>query len=193
MLTRILCLFTIAISGFAQTGTYAVVSGSPATSVLFESDAPLEKVVGKTQTVTGIIEPVVATGSGSGRAEIHVDMQSLKTGIELRDRHMRENRLETAKFPEAVFVLTRLDIPGGALSDGVRTAVSVTGNLTLHGVTKEISPETYLTLLDGGARMRVESKFAMQMKDYGMTLPQFLVMRLSDEQRISVDLMTTRQ
>ncbi|MBI5058862.1 YceI family protein [candidate division KSB1 bacterium] len=192
MHNTIFILLLLAATGIAQTGSYTIISGSPLTFVQFESEAPLENVIGRTQTVTGIIEPVVATGDGSGRAEIHVDLLSLKTGIELRDRHMRENHLETDQYPEATFTLTRLEIPGGTLPDGIRTAVSVVGNLTLHGVTREIEPESFLTMLDGGARMRVEASFTMKMKDFGIPLPQFLVMRLSEEQKISVDLMTAR-
>ena len=54
--------------------------------------------------------------------------------VELRTTHMREKYLEVEKFPEAKLVIKDLDIKSGA-------KVPFKGNLTLHGVTKELTGE----------------------------------------------------
>ncbi len=158
--------------------------------VTFTSDAPLEQVVGKTHMVTGYVS--LPDGTLPGQAEIHLDLASLDTGLSFRNKHMRENHLETQIFPEAVFTLHSLIIPGGTLSPGDRTAVKVSGELALHGVTREIAPETYLTLSGGGDELRIESSFSISLKEHHIKRPEFLVMKLADEQKIDVRLVARR-
>ncbi len=173
---------------FAGGTMYKIPAGKATTSVIFESEAPLENVIGRTQTVTGYIEIPAAPGDASGRSEIHVDLASLTTGISLRDKHMRENHLQTDKYPEAVFVLTSMMLPETGILPGTRTEVKVTGNLTLHGVTKEITPVSHLTLDPNGGSLHLQSEFSVTLQDYQIDRPQFLVMKLAEEQKIKVDI-----
>lgn len=167
---------------------YTIVQGGSHNLVTFTSEAPLEAIVGKTNIVTGFVMLPDETTNGS--AEVHVDLTSLDTGMSLRNKHMRENHLETDKYPEAVFKLTSLLIPGGELADGQKVAVSVSGTLLLHGVSREISPIAWLTV--SGDDLTIEAKFSVSLKDYNITRPEFLVMKLADEQRIEVKLVGQR-
>jgi polyisoprenoid-binding protein YceI len=72
----------------------------------FESDAPIEKVVGTTNRVFGFvtIDPHNISNGISGK--ISVDLVSLDTGISMRDRDMRsESFLNTDEYPTAMFLL----------------------------------------------------------------------------------------
>ncbi len=191
-LIRIFCLLVVACAASADQLLFKVIPNAAETVVEFTSDAPLETITGRTQTATGFLEIWAAPGGGSGRSEIHVDLASLSTGLSLRDRHMRENHLETDRYPEAVFILTSLQIPSGDLVEGIRTSVQVSGNLTLHGVTRELRPETFLTLGDDASTLRIEAQFPIKLSDYQIARPQFLVMKLSELQMIKVDLLTVR-
>ncbi len=186
----LLLLLALAASAPAAPLMLKILPGSSHNDVEFRSEAASETVVGKTRTVTGFVELDPASDASPARGEIHVDLTSLKTGIDLRDRHMRENHLETGRYPEAVFTMTSLSLPTGALVEGVRTAVRVQGKLNLHGVEREVSPETYLTFTGGGnPSLRVESRFSVKLADYNIKRPQFLVLRLADEQKIEVNLL----
>jgi polyisoprenoid-binding protein YceI len=183
----LLTLLTACATAFAGE-MFSITKGSSANQITFTSDAPLEEIVGKTSDAAGFI--TLPDGSTPGSAEIHVELATLTTGLSLRDKHMRENHLETEKFPQAVFKLTSLEIPGGALVEGKKTAVTVTGNMMLHGVEREITPIAWLTL--NGSQLTIESKFSVSLQDYQIDRPEFLVMKLSEEQRIDVKLVAER-
>ncbi|NUO19700.1 YceI family protein [bacterium] len=180
----ILCSFAASFAG----EMYTIVQGGQDNHVTFTSEAPLEEIVGKTNIVTGFV--MLPDASHPGSAEIHVDMASFDTGMSLRNKHMRENHLETDKFPEAVFKLTRLEIPGEHLQEGSRTAVNLSGTMLLHGVSREISPIAWLTV--NGSDLLIEAKFTLRLQDYNITRPEFLIMKLADEQRIDVKLVASK-
>lgn len=173
----------------AQT-MFKVVPGHVDTKVQFTSKAATETVVGTTHTATGFIEFDPLSTAEEARGEIHVDLASIKTGIELRDRHMRENHLETSKYPEAVFNVTSLTLPSGGLKDGERTRVTVQGTFSLHGVEHSIEPETYMTFRNNssGSAISIESSFPVKLADYKVKRPQFLFLRLAEVQRMHVEL-----
>jgi len=168
----------------AQPHLFKVVPGGPNTSVQFSSNATLETVTGTTHIATGYVE----LDDSVLRSEIHVDLASLKTGIARRDQDMREDFLQTRQYPEAVFTLTRIELPPTGLVENTRTRVIVRGSLALHGATREIEPEAYLTLEPGSRALRVEAAFSVTLHDYNIARPQFLLLRLAEEQRISVDI-----
>jgi polyisoprenoid-binding protein YceI len=168
---------------------FKIVPGRSGNEAQFKSDAPMETVVGTAHTLTGFVELDPASDGTGARGEVHVDLTSLKTGIELRDRHMRENHLETDTYPETVFILSSITLPAGGLRESERTRVTVNGTLRLHGVEHQIQPETYITLgsSGSGSSLHVESSFVVSLPDYQIKRPQFLVMRLAEEQRINVE------
>jgi polyisoprenoid-binding protein YceI len=171
----------------AEPVSLKILSGNNDNEVQFRSEATSETVIGKTRSVSGFVELDPVTDTFAARGEVHVQLATLKTGNDMRDRHMRENHLETDRFPEAVFTLTQLAIPAGSLADGKRTPVHVTGQLKLHGVEKTIEPETYLTYTDGDKpTLKIESLFPVTLDDYSISRPQFLVLRLAKTQQVSV-------
>jgi polyisoprenoid-binding protein YceI len=99
---------------------------------------------------------------------------------------MRENHLHTDKFPEAVFTSTEFTLTATP-AKGAKVLASVKGNLTLHGVTREVSPEVYVTLSDDHSLL-VEASFSVTLADYEIPRPEFLVMKLSELQQIKVKL-----
>ncbi|MBU1983946.1 YceI family protein, partial [bacterium] len=106
-------------------------------SVRFVSDAPTEKIVGKTNQISATLELDPDNVAATAVGVFEVDLTTLKTGIGLRDRHMRENHLETDEFPVAIFRLIRVistDKP--ALIPGEQVQVDAEGELILHGVAK---------------------------------------------------------
>ena len=67
-----------------------------------QSDAPLENIVANKAGATLMINPNDITKNPKGK--VIVNVASLKTGIKLRDEHMRSaDYLNTAKYAEASF------------------------------------------------------------------------------------------
>jgi len=91
--------------------------------------------VGRTSEVTGAL---TIAGEQVTGAEFTVDMTTLKSDSDRRDRQVNTRILDTATYPTATFVMNEpIDLTAEALSGSDFTA-TVTGTLTLRGVTKDI-------------------------------------------------------
>ena len=70
---------------------------------------------------------------------VTIDAASVSTGFEALDKHlMNADFLEVETYPEITFVSTSVERTGD-------TTANVTGDLTIHGVTKPATLETTLT------------------------------------------------
>jgi polyisoprenoid-binding protein YceI len=119
---------------------------------------------------------------------IAVDMASLDTGIGLRNSHMRDNHLETDEFPEAVFTGTRITgSSASTLAPGRTESIVVAGVFSLHGVDRERTLEAELTLTSDGT-LHMRCAFEVKLSEHDIERPKFLVMKLADEQQVTIDL-----
>lgn len=120
---------------------YHTLTGREA-QVIFTSDAPLEKIVGKSNTVVGFAVPGPKEQPAKlASATWILPVKSLATGLPLRDEHMvGKEWLDAAAHPNIQFVLTRVDdIKEIKRGDGFTTwAAKLVGQMTLHGVTREV-------------------------------------------------------
>jgi polyisoprenoid-binding protein YceI len=86
---------------------------------------------GRFNSTTGTI--LLDRAAKSLSVDISIDANSLSTGVEKLDKHLRaEDFFDTAKHPAITFKST------GARFDGDQPA-TVTGNLTLRGVTRPVT------------------------------------------------------
>jgi len=118
---------------------------------------------GKFQDFTGTIE-AGADGVPS-KASATIKAASLDTDNEDRDKHLRSpDFFDADKFPEVTFESTKIEKTG----DGA----TITGNLTIRGVTKEIALPVSLSgpVTDpwGNVRIGLEGSTKINRKDFGM-------------------------
>jgi polyisoprenoid-binding protein YceI len=91
---------------------------------------------------------------------------SVDTGVAARDNHLRTaDFFEVEKFPEMTFTSTKIEKSGNGWT--------VTGNLTMKGVTKSVSFPFNLTgFLPGsqrsGARMGITAETTINRRDFGV-------------------------
>jgi len=116
--------------------------------------------------------------------QLAVDLNTLKTGIALRDRHLTERYLETGRdevFAHAVLSGVTLDA-----SDvrGLAGASSFRAELTLHGVTRSISGQATIHRTPAGAA--VEATFAILLSAFEIPPPRYLGIGVRDEVRVRV-------
>jgi polyisoprenoid-binding protein YceI len=190
----------------AAAATFHTVEKDPKNNVQFTSATTMEKFTGRTSTVNGSadIDPANLAGTISG--SFAVDMASLSTGMALRDQHMRENQLETAKYPQATFTLKRFEQPSkAALASGEEVTVTAVGDLMIHGASKEYSIPLKLRYLAAGsdAQQRlpgttgnvlyVSANWTVKLEDHKIPRPEFLFMRLAPEQKIELNVAMTDQ
>ncbi len=123
-------------------------------------------------SISGVLH--VAADSVSGEATLPLD--ALDTGMELRNRHMKEKYLETRTHPTAVLKAIKLSLPAG------EGPVPFTGELTLHGKTKPISG----TATVKRPQLGMSFDFKVSTREFGIDTPQFMGVTVADEVQISV-------
>ncbi len=173
----------------AAADDYVVVPGKP-NLVRFESHAPLETFDGKTSQVKGTLALSPGALGDSMQVRLEVDLASLDTGIEIRNKHMRENHLETAKHPQAVFrggTVRKLSAPN--VEPGAKVTFEIAGVLDLHGVEKPLVAAVEMTVASGehGPELHVITRFDVKLSDFGIPRPKFLVMKLDEVQKVTVE------
>lgn len=113
---------------------------------------------------------------------------SIDTSEPKRDEHLRSaDFFDAGAYPEITFESTRIE----AIDED---EFHVTGNLTMHGVTGEITLHAEITGTEedpwGNLRVGLEAQGELERSDYGMTFNQALGsgnMLVSDRVRISVE------
>ena len=99
------------------------------------------EAVGTTEAVTGMI---VLNSDGSidaSRSKLTVDLRTLKSDQQMRDGYIQRSTLETDKFPTLEFVPRKAVGLPSPLPVGMQAQAGfqLVGDMTLHGVTKEVT------------------------------------------------------
>jgi polyisoprenoid-binding protein YceI len=111
-----------------------------------------------------------------------VPVGTLKTGIGMRDSHLREH-LEDSKFPDVTLSIARADVrlpTAGALEATVRATV------TLHGVSRPEQVPYSISGAPGGYRVHVD-KLLLRLSDYGIAAPSFAGVTVKNDVAITAD------
>ena len=125
----------------------------------------ISTVRGVFQKTTGTVIYDVADSSKT-QIDATIDATSVDTRVEMRDKDLRSpNFLDVAKYPTITFKSTHVE-PAGA------GRMKVTGDLTIHGVTKQVvldvdGPSAPVTAM-GGQRMGAEATITINRKDFGV-------------------------
>lgn len=100
------------------------------------------------------------------RVTATIETNSIDSGISMRDDDLKSsNFLDVATYPTMTFQSTKIWKTGDA-------AAKMTGNLTLHGVTKEVTFDVKVpapTVNQTGARRSAEATATISRKDFGIT------------------------
>ena len=101
--------------------------------------------IGKTSTLEGAFQ-FNAAGKPTGQVtSFKVDLRTLKTDNERRDNAIRENWLESNKYPYAEFVSTGVEGVPDSYTEGQEVSFKLLGNMTIRNITK---PVTFSSLIE---------------------------------------------
>ena len=99
------------------------------------------------------------------RLNAEIDMDSTWSDSEKLTGHLKSaDFFDVKKYPTAKFVSTKIEP-----ATGKKASHTITGNLTLHGVTKSIAFPATLKITDQAASL--ESEFAINRKDFKIVYP----------------------
>lgn len=100
---------------------------------------------------------------------VSVSSTSFKSGISLRDDHMRK-AIDAERFSDVKLVLQDSSLKRPGVDD--TTAGDVTGDLTFHGVTKKIVVH-YDAVRDCDGHIGVAAKININMRDFDVEPPSY--------------------
>lgn len=125
---------------------------------------------------SGSVSGLLQVSPDSVTGEATVALGSLDTGMELRNRHMKEKYLETQTYPTAVLKGIKLTVPAAG------GPAPFTGELSLHGKTRPVTGTATVTKPDLG----MSFQFNISTRDFGIDTPQFMGVTVADQVQISV-------
>jgi len=161
---------------------------SPERSQLWaEARSSLHPVRVQTSGLEGVVEaelidgrPVLGTPTF-----VEVGTERLRSGNGLVDGELKR-RLDARKFPRIRGELTR-----ASAGKGPGTS-QLTGELTLHGVTRTLDVEVTVRQLDERT-LEIEGGRAIDMRDFGLPPPSFLMFRMQPEVQVRARLVAQRE
>ena len=115
--------------------------------------------------------------------------QVLNTGFEfkkqLMQEHFNEDYMESSKFPKASFKGVITEPSKVNFNKEGTYNVVVAGDLTMHGVTNKVSIPATIRIED--KKITGESKFNVQLADYGIKIPAVVANQVSETVAINVN------
>lgn len=120
---------------------------------------------------------------GQLNGTLKFNLTTLKTGIDLRDKHVKEKYLEVSEYPDAQLTLNNLPAPKKiGVSD-----VPFEGTLSLRGVERPVKG-TYSTESQGD-EVKTVAKFPVEITEYKIETPSYLGITVAD--KVTVEITST--
>jgi polyisoprenoid-binding protein YceI len=160
---------------------YHTLTGRDA-QVIFTSDAPLEKIIGKSNAVAGFAVPGIRDNPANlAQAKWVLPVRSLATGIPLRDQHLAgKDWLDADAATNIQFVLSRVtDIKEVKRGDGFSTwSATLVGEMSIHATVHEVTvKDARLTFFQGSAKTKsiapgdlffLKCDYTVKLSDFGI-------------------------
>lgn len=146
-------------------------------------------VVGATNQVAGDILVDSAAPANSQIGVIRINVRTLVTDEENRNRALRSRILLSAEPQYEFSDFTPKAISGmpARIEVGQSVTFQITGDLTVRGVTREVTFDTTATLV-APERLEGQARAVVLYRDFGLTIPAVpFVANVADEVRLEID------
>ena len=166
----------------------------------FHSITALDEVDGLSDKISGQVSFNISDIKNTLKGKISILTASLKTGISMRDRDLKEPKwLDAEKYPSISFTIKKvLNVKQLAPN---KLDVKVLGDFNLHGVTNEITVEATMIYLDEnpeteahepGDLLGVTAKFSITLSKYNIQ-NMILGTRVADNINIGANIVGTNK
>ena len=143
-------------------------------------------------------EPIEATHSAvsallnadTGELAVLALVRGFRFPLALMEEHFNENYIESHQYPKTSFKGSILNFDSNALSNQPRT-VQLTGDLSMHGVTKPISVSATITQSD--EQITLTSSFSVKTSDFGIKIPSLVRKQIDENVQVEVSLPLQRK
>jgi hypothetical protein len=144
--------------------------------VSFFSDAAIEDITAENKAASGIFN------SATNDIAFAIPIKDFEFAKSLMKEHFNEKYMDTEKYPKSTF---RGKISGfDTKADGMQN-VKATGQLTIHGQTKDI--EVPGTIEKQGDKLIMRSKFIVKLEDYKVKIPQLMWQNIAEQVEVTLD------
>ena len=122
----------------------------------------------------------------ASRSKLTVDLRTLKSDQQMRDGYIQGRTLETEKFPTIEFVPRKTVGLPSPLPSGMQAQAGfqLIGDLTLHGVTKEVTWNVIATFAD---QVAGRATTTLQFATFNLTKPS-LARLMSVDDKIELEI-----
>ena len=155
-------------------GLYFTKSGE----ISFFSSAPIEDIEARNSKVTSVIDV------GTGNIEFSVLIMAFEFKKALMQEHFNESYMESTKFPKATFKGKITDISQIDFSSDGSYPATVSGQMTIHGVTKAIESAGKFVVKDG--KISLEADFTLIPADYNIKIPHLVKDNIAEKIKVRV-------
>jgi len=173
-LTISILFLLLATSTFAQ--RYITKTGH----IWFHSEAPLETIEAHNKQVNAALD------TKTGTIVFKVLMKSFIFEKALMQEHFNENYVESDKFPNATFQGKVTNIDAIDFSKKGSYEASISGDLTIHGVTNKVTSTGTFEVLP--EMIHGKSKFNILIADYDISIPGAVAGKIAEENEINIDI-----
>lgn len=111
-----------------------------------------------------------------------VNLDSLDTGMGLRNRHMKEKYLKTAENPKALLKFDGVELPHSFPADAEIRDQTVQATLTVN---KTERPVTVTYSIDKEARLK--ASFKIKITDFNIEIPSFMNVTVADSVDVNIE------
>lgn len=174
----------LAATGMLNAQVYKTSSGK----VKFFSHTNVEDIEGNNTTVAA------ALNSKTGAVEFSVNINSFQFKKALMQKHFQENYMESATYAKSTFKGTIQNNSAVNYSKDGTYNVTVKGNLTIHGVTKEVSIPGKVIVKGNKITLQTEGKdFKVKPTDYKIKIPANNAAQIADQIEVTVNCELTKK
>ncbi len=171
--------------------TFTVDSSSKATVRVREQLARIPAPSDAVLTATGVTGTFALNSDGTfaPSSKISVDLTTLASDQRQRDDFVKRDPLEVSKFPRAEFVPTRISGLALPLASSGDFTVKLIGNMTIHGVTKEVTFDVTGNRAGSKLTATATAQPTWKFGDFGMNPPSSAaVLSVVDEIKLEFSL-----
>jgi hypothetical protein len=147
--------------------------------ISFYSKAPLEDIEAHNHAAVSVLDET------TGQVEFSLLMKGFEFEKALQQEHFNEDYVESDKFPKSTFKGKITDISKVKFGTDGSYTVPVTGQLSLHGQTKDISINATITVKGGAVSGHTE--FTIMLNDYNISIPAVVSDKISRTVKIVVN------
>jgi polyisoprenoid-binding protein YceI len=174
--TLVAAAFLAASSAFADASDWNVKKDESTVTFQATGKPGFLKINGDGARPAGVAH--IEEGKLSGEFDVVID--EFKTGIDLRDEHMKEKYLKAKDFPKAHLALEKTAVEAKG-----KTTVPFKGKLTLKGVEKPVEGELTVDLDEASAKG--QATFDLKLSDFAIDIPQYLGVTVAEKVAVAVD------